>query len=260
MTGRGPSPPDRPVWTIAHRGASRDRPENTLAAFDEALAQGADGIELDVQLSRDGVPMVYHDRTLARAGGGRRRVSQLDAREIEALDAGVGFDGHSPRQRIPALEQVLERYGRRTRLLVEIKTREGPPRDLELARTVARMIDRMGLGAETLILCFDARVLAACVEEAPRVRPALNLKPPPLMTPAIRKRLAALHALSADVRTLTIRFGASVRRAGTPLYVYTCNTPRAVRRALAAGASGVMSDRPRWLARQLARAAGKHEA
>ena len=111
------------VWVIAHRGASRDCPQNTLAAFDEALRQGADGIELDVQLSRDGIPVVYHDRTLTRAGGGRRRVAQLDFAELRQLDPGNRVDRRFRGQHLCSLEEVLQRYGRCTRLLVEIKIR-----------------------------------------------------------------------------------------------------------------------------------------
>jgi glycerophosphoryl diester phosphodiesterase len=251
MTPTAPRP-----WVIAHRGASRDRPENTLAAFDEALRQGCDGIELDVQLSRDGVPVVYHDKTLTRAGGGRRRVAQLDLRELAALDPGARLDVAFRGQHIPALENVLERYGSRTRLLVEIKTREGASgadRHLLLAREVGRLLTKMKLEDRVLVLSFDADVLAACAAEAPCLRPVLNLRPPRRMTNALRARLASLHALSADVRSLTRAFATDVLSAGRPLFVYTCNTVHSVERALAADASGVMSDRPGWLADYLRR-------
>jgi glycerophosphoryl diester phosphodiesterase len=246
--------PERAARVIAHRGASRDCPENTLAAFDEALRQGAEGIELDVQLSRDGVPVVYHDRTLARAGGGRRRVAQLDLAELTVLDpgacAGPGFRG----QRLPTLEAVLDRYGRRTLLLVEIKTREGRgggSRHERLARSVAALVRERKLERQVLALSFDVGVLAAAVDASPRLRAVLNLDPPRRLGTALRESLAWLHGLSADVRSLTPGFGAEVAAAGRPLYVYTCNTERAVARALAAGAAGIMSDRPGWLAARL---------
>ena len=87
------SPPSLwPPRVIAHRGASATHPENTLAAFDAALAEGCDGLELDLQLSRDGVPVVYHDRTLRKAGGGARAVHQADWVEITRLDAGRWLD------------------------------------------------------------------------------------------------------------------------------------------------------------------------
>lgn len=232
-----------PVWVIAHRGASRDCPENTLAAFDEALRQGADGIELDVQLSRDGVPVVYHDRTLARAGGGMRRVARLDLAELDGLDAGI-----------PTLEQVLRRYGRKTRLLVEIKAREGrggQERHLELTRSVAGLVTTMKLEREVFLLSFDAAVLRASAAAAPGVRLVLNLEPPRRIGRGLHELLPSLSAVSADVRTLTASFGQAVRAAGRPLFAYTCNTAARVECALAAGACGIMSDRPAWLVGRL---------
>jgi glycerophosphoryl diester phosphodiesterase len=243
--------PERLARVIAHRGASRDCPENTLAAFDEALRQGADGIELDVQLSRDGVPVVHHDRTLARAGGGRRRVAQLDVAELASLDPGSRVERRFRGERLPTLEAVLDRFGGRTLLLIEIKTREGRgggARHERLARAVARLVRERKLERHTLALSFDLDALAACADEAPRLGALLNLDPPRRLGSTLRESLGWLHGLSADVRGLTPGFGAELRSAGRPLYVYTCNTERAVARALAAGAAGIMSDRPAWLA------------
>jgi glycerophosphoryl diester phosphodiesterase len=237
-------------WIIAHRGASRDRPENTIAAFDEALRQGADGIELDVQLSRDEVPVVYHDRTLVRAGGGRRRVAALEYDALRRLDAAHRFGGPSRREQIPSLEEVLGRYGGRTRLLVEIKSREGPnrpERHLLLARTVAGMVSQTGLGDRVMVLSFDQGVLDACGARAPHLPRVLNVRPPRRLTPALALRLRGLFALSVDIRSLTPGFAAAVDRANRPLLTYTCNTRSSVKRALEAGARGVISDRPGWL-------------
>jgi glycerophosphoryl diester phosphodiesterase len=260
MTRGKPGTGDRhAVRVIAHRGASRDCPENTLAAFEEALRQGADGIELDVQLARDGVPVVYHDRTLVRAGGGRRGVARLTLDELAALDAGSWFDERFRGQPIPALEEVLVRFGRRTTLLLELKARGGrraAGRHAELARSAATLVRGTNAGASVIFLCFDFDVLETCAEHAPEVRRALNLKPPRRLRGALAGRLQTLHALSADVRSLTPEFGRAVAEAGRELLVYTCNTERSVRAALAAGATGMMSDRPGWLSGRLRGTAG----
>lgn len=251
----GASPP---IQVIAHRGASRERPENTLSAFDEALRQGCDAIELDVQLSRDGVPVVYHDRTLARAGGGRRRVAQLDFEALQELDPGARFDAAFRGQRIPSLEEVLSRYGGRTRLLIEIKPREGrgpTPRHVKLVHAVVSAVRRHGVESDVLVLCFDPSLLDELEHAAPRLGRVLNIKPPPVLRRPLAARLGRLHALSADVRTLTLRFARRLRDAGCPLFVFTCNTPRRVDLAVAAGAAGIMADRPAWLARRLSRTA-----
>jgi len=239
------------TWVVAHRGASRDCPENTLAAFDAALAQGCDGIELDVQLSRDGVPVVFHDRTLHRAGGGRRRVGALDLADLQRLEAGARAGPRFRHERIPTLERVLDRYGRRTRLLIEIKARRldgGHGRHAELARKTIGLVRRHKLRGGVFLLCFDPAVLDACAGAAPEIPRVLNVKPGRTLPRWVARRLPSLAALSADVHTLTPGFAAAVRRAGTPLFAYTCNSAGDVRRALDACALAMMSDRPGWLA------------
>src|SRR6185503_14444987 len=77
---------------LGHRGASAVAPENTLAAFSRAMSDGADGIEFDVRLSRDGVPVVIHDANLNRTAGVARRVSDLTAKELQEIDVGGWFD------------------------------------------------------------------------------------------------------------------------------------------------------------------------
>ena len=231
------------IRVIAHRGASRDCPENTYAAFDEALRQGADGIELDLQLSRDGIPVAYHDRTLARAGGGRKRVAGLDLAELERLAPGF-----------PTLEQIMKRYGRRTRLFIEIKTREGSSgqeRHRELARAAALLVARSKTRDKHQLLSFDVDVLRAAADAAPEVRRALNLKPPRRLGPKLRAVLPLVSTVCADIRSLTPEFARALSVAGRPLYAWTCNTPHSVTRAVAAGVEGVMSDRPAWLAERL---------
>jgi len=240
------------VLVIAHRGASRDRPENTISAFDEALDQGADALELDLQFSRDGVPVVYHNKTLARAGGGRRRVARRDLRQLRQLDAGFKFALEFQGQTIPTLAEVLERYGQRTRLLLEVKIREtDPDRSRELMRAVIGLIRGYEVAESVQVLSFDYELLIEAADLVPGVGRVLNIRPGPLLDDALGARLTALSALSADVRSLTPDFAAAVDRAGCPLYVYTCNSARRVRAALNAGAAGIMSDRPGWLARGL---------
>ncbi len=250
MTARG-----RQVQVIGHRGASHDRPENTLEAFEEALAQGADGIELDVQLSRDGVPIVWHDRTLARAGLRGRRVSSLEADRIMALPATVLDDGPAA-PHIPTLERTLERFAHRTRLLIEIKSRAGPgrePRRRELVTAVAALVRGARAERHVQILSFDIDVLVDCSEIAPQLARILDIDPPPQFPRRLAERLSLLNGIAADVRGLRPAFSAAVQAAQLPLWIWTCNTSRTVSRALAQGAHGILSDRPAWLRSEIER-------
>jgi glycerophosphoryl diester phosphodiesterase len=241
------------TWVIAHRGASRDRPENTFAAFREALRQGCDGIELDLQRSRDGVAVVYHDRTLARAGGGRRRPSAVDWSELKRLSPGIGFGEGYARERIPRLDEVLRRFGDRTQLLLEIKVRGDTPSQIRLAQEAAESVAGASLHRRAMILSFEPAVLDALADSEPPLSRVLNVKPPPSVDATLKRRMAAVDVVSADVRTLTEDFAASVHDAGRSLMVFTCNTPRRVELALRCGARGIMTDRPSWLRHHLAR-------
>lgn len=245
------------IRVIGHRGASRAFPENTRAAFDQALAEGADGLELDVQLSRDGAPVVWHDRTLQRAGGGRLRVARLDAADLVRLDPGAYLDSRFAGQHILTLEQVLDEYAGRTRLLVEIKAREGfaAGRHRELAERVATMIRRSRRGNRIHVLAFDRKWLDVCATAAPGVGRVLNLRPPRRLGARLAAALPDLAALSLDVRSITPAFTRAARARGVAIWTYTANTRATVERSVACGASAVMSDRPGWLRAELARLA-----
>ncbi len=93
---------------IGHRGARNKAPENTIASFRQALIDGADGFELDVQLTKDKVPLVVHDETLNRTAGVNRYVKDLSYKEIKNLDAGSWFSSKFRGQRFPTLYETLE--------------------------------------------------------------------------------------------------------------------------------------------------------
>jgi len=232
---------------IAHRGASRDCPENTIAAFDEALRQQCDAIELDLQLTRDGIPVVYHDRTLHKINGRRHRIATQTLSELRRLDAGAWFDPRFAGQRIPTLTEVLTRYAGRTHLLLELKLRSDQATRLRLARTVAEIVHQAGATERVHLLCFDPGLLEAAVRTVDDVRTVLNVGRMIPRGSIPDDRLTRLDAISVDVRALTRPVVAAARRAGLPLLVFTCNSGTDVDRALRAGAAGVMSDRPEWL-------------
>lgn len=241
----------RPVWVVAHRGASRDRPENTLAAFDEALRQGCDGIELDVRISADGVPAVYHDDNLGRAGRPDRRIEDLSMKAIRGLDVGTPFDTRFAGEPIPTLREVLGRYVSRTRLLLELKSSHDEVRDLALVRATVDSVREARAEEKVFFLSFHESILGAAAGLAPRLARVLNIKPAPRLDGRLRALLPSLAALSVDVRDVTPAFGREVREAGCPLWAWTCNSSRKADRALEAGAAAIISDRPAWLATYL---------
>ncbi len=111
---------------FGHRGASKFAPENTLAAFDLALASGAPAIELDTMLTRDGIPVVIHDRTVERTTNGQGRIDDLTLAQVKALDAGAKFSADFRGEHIPTLEQVFQRYLGKLLINVELKNYHAP--------------------------------------------------------------------------------------------------------------------------------------
>ncbi len=127
---------------IAHRGASGEAPENTISAFDLAFEQGADGIELDVRLSRDRIPVVIHDANLTRTASIDAPVSALSWEEIRAIRLLNRFDSRHDHQSPPALRDVLEKYGGCGEIHIELKC--GAIRDAaELGGAVSRLLRRV---------------------------------------------------------------------------------------------------------------------
>jgi glycerophosphoryl diester phosphodiesterase len=131
---------------IGHRGASRDAAENTITAFALAAEQKADGIEFDVQLSADGVPVVMHDSTVDRTTNGRGAVSKLSVEKLQALDAGDG-------RPVPTLDQVFEIFGPTLLYNVELKCGRWP--DSNLAAAVAERIEGHQLEDYVLVSSFN---------------------------------------------------------------------------------------------------------
>lgn len=106
---------------IGHRGASAHAPENTFAAFDLALDQGADAVETDIRATKDGVLVLMHDPTVDRTTDGRGPIADLTASDVQSLDAGSWFAPQFAGQRVPTLDAFLQRYSRRLPVLLEIK-------------------------------------------------------------------------------------------------------------------------------------------
>lgn len=156
----------RPI-VLAHRGASAEAPENTMPAFERALAHGADGIELDVTLSADGVPVVIHDDDLLRTAGVPGKVWRLAVAELRQYDVGRWFSPEFAGTRIPTLAEVLDLMRGRGIVNVEIKSRlwrtlRGERNPPPLKRLVKGVLATLAVHANpeaVVVSSFDPRVL-----------------------------------------------------------------------------------------------------
>jgi glycerophosphoryl diester phosphodiesterase len=145
---------------IAHRGSPAFAPENTLAAFRQAVRDGASMVELDVRLSADGDVVVIHDRRLWRIARKRGQVRKMSGEELKSLDAGSWFGPEFAGERIPFLREVLELLPPRTGLNIEVKTDGDRRRNGQMARALGDLITRRSRRREILVSSFDHRFLA----------------------------------------------------------------------------------------------------
>ncbi|MEU8658938.1 glycerophosphodiester phosphodiesterase [Actinoplanes philippinensis] len=157
---------------VAHRGYSTVAPENTLPAFAAAVRAGATVVEFDVRATRDGVPVVIHDRTVNRTTDGRGRVWDLTYDEVAALDAGSWFGAGFSGLRVPTLAETLDLLAPApVELLVEIK----PPATLDEVKSVLAALAERDLLGRSVVQSFDADVVRKVRDVAPEVRRGLLL-------------------------------------------------------------------------------------
>lgn len=247
---------DRAVmpWRIAHRGARREAPDNTAAALTKAMAYPVDGIEFDVQMSADGHPVLYHDRTLWRLAHRRERVSKLGLRELQRLDWGAWFGPEHAGEPLLRLQDALRLLDPCPRLLVEIKSN---PRDRQsghvrrLTQTAVSIMQRSQDRFQKnriFVLSFDPEVLEQASTLAPEFRYVLNSsdEAPPVHLPTSLTR--HLWAVDIQIGKLSDAWARWAQSLGIYLMTYTCNTQLQVKKALSMGVRAIISDRPGWLA------------
>jgi len=228
------------IW--AHRGASRVAPENTMPAFERAIAAGADGIEFDVQLSRDGQVVVIHDETLSRTTDGSGRVVDHTLAELKALDASAGRDGWSD-VRIPTLAEVLALLAPTgLRADIELKNSEEPYPGLE--ELVLAQVAAAGMVDRTLYSSFSGESVRRLAGLAPAAEVGLIYSSPLARPLRVAAGLGA-SAIHPDRRLVGGR-GWVQRAHARHLAVrpWVLNTPERIEKAVRLGLDGVFTDLP----------------
>ena len=155
------------VSIVGHRGAAACAPENTLVSFREALRQGADIIELDVQLSADGHAVVFHDDRLDRTTNAQGPLAERTLAELKALDTGSWFDPRFSGETIPTLDEVLAWAKDRVPLFIELK--HSVPPDPALGAAVVERILAHGMTERVVVISFEHLALRWVKERAPEL-------------------------------------------------------------------------------------------
>lgn len=254
------SPAATPALLLyAHRGASHDAPENTLAAFRLGWEQGADGVECDVRLTRDGQLVCIHDGDTFRTTGVRRRVATSTWDALRGLDAGTWKSPAFAGARIPLLASVLEALPRDQRIQVEVKCgAEAVPVLVPLLRALPAWRERV------LVISFHAAVLHRLHQVAPDVsslllvsyrRAATRLTNWLPSTTTLLRQLRACGAAGLGSQAHVALSAERVRvlsAAGFTVGVWTVDHPGKARRFARHGCTMLTTNRPGWLRAQLA--------
>lgn len=257
------------IQVVAHRGASEDAPEHTLAAYRKAIEDGADALECDVRLTADGHLVCVHDRRVNRTSNGRGAVSALELADLAALDFGSWKDAaESPDWKDPSLTSVLtlERLlelvadaGRRVELAIETKH---PTRWAgQVEERLLQLLGRFGLAAPASptdspvrVMSFSARSLGRISVAAPTL-PTVYLMQ--FMTPRMRDGRLPAGARIAGPGIRIVRnnpgYVARLHRAGNPVHVWTVNEPEDVELCARLGVQAIITNRPKQVLAQLGR-------
>lgn len=235
-----PAPDPRKIAWIgaqdyAHRGLhGAQAPENSRAAFARAIEAG-NGIELDVQRSSDGQPIVFHDDSLERLTGASGRVERRSAGQLGAITLKLA-DGTDTDETIPSLRQVLAQIGGKVPVLIEIKSNR-KSRVAALCLAVRRVLE--GYTGHHAVMSFDPRVSRWYGRHSPHTVRGLIVSEGEdrALAGKIRRHVSLWHArpdfLAYDVRDLPSRFACAQRRRGLPLATWTVRDPEHDERAAA---------------------------
>lgn len=233
---------EQDVVVIAHRGAAGSAPENTLAAVEQAIVQGADFVEIDVQETADGTVVVIHDSDLMKIAGVPTKTWELRDDELTDIDIGSWFAPEFADQRVPTLSQVLALTRDRSRTVIELKYYGHERR---LAERVVETVEAADATSNVMLmsLSYDA------------VRRLNSLRPDWTVGLLVAKALGNLSRVEADFLAVnagmaTRRFTRDAQAAGKRVFVWTLNEPADISRMVSRGVDGIITDHP-GLARQI---------
>lgn len=230
----------------AHRGASGEVPENTIAAFDRAIADGAELLELDVHRTADGHLVVQHDAGMRRTAGRATQIGALTLDEVRTLDVGAWFDERWRGLRVPTLDEVLDRYGDRALINIEIKVESRPYPEIErgvVAAVVRRMLER-----RVVVSSFDQPTLQRLREASPAIYLGVLAEDSPEQAIAVAGTLGAI-AVHLDARLVSASTVAASRAARLAVVAWTVDDEREMRRLIALDVDAMLSNYPARLAR-----------
>src|SRR6266702_7074370 len=230
------------VWVVGHRGAMGHCPENTLASFERGLELGADWIELDVHLSRDGALVVIHDETVDRTTNGSGLVQEHTLAELKKLEAGAWFGAAYAGQRILTLDEVLV-WAQSTGTVLDIEIKNAPVYYAGIEENVVRTLDRHGMTGQAIVISFDHRAVQRVRALDSRIVTGVLYACRPVDALSLARDAGAdallphwAYVTSSDVR--------AAHDAGLSVAPWTSSDPTILRSLIDAGVDGIGTNHP----------------
>lgn len=241
---------------IAHRGASAIAPENTLAAFQKAIQDGAEGIEFDVQLAKDGVPIVFHDFKLERIGRKKGRVADFTSQELQNLDVGSWFDLKNPNNAhkfsdeiVPTLAQLLD-FLKDYKGLIYVELKFKDAEISALVKAVCKILYKSNLLPLIIVKSFNLEAIYQVKQLLPEVRTAALFEPKIRTILQNKKNLlekAEQHKaeeISIHYSMATENFVQKAKKKGLSTVIWTVDNPFWVKRAADFGINSIITNNP----------------
>jgi glycerophosphoryl diester phosphodiesterase len=228
---------NRTIEITGHRGSKVRAPENTLSALRQAIAEGADYAEIDVQTSADGVVVLFHDADLMRAASVNRRLRDINYRELKDIDVGSWFAPEFSSERIPTLQEAIDLARGRIKLNIELKFTWPDP---ALTQKVANIIRRNGFAADCVVSSLNFQALTEIKQLLPK-----------LVTGFIVFKIAGdLSRMEADFMSInaaraTSRMVRRLHRSGRAVHVWTVNDFNNIISMIEVGVDNIITDYPR---------------
>ena len=243
---------------IGHRGASAVAPENTMAAFREAIAVGADGIEFDVRLTRDRVPVVIHDSTLHRTAGLPQRISALSWSELKNVDVGSWFarkknlpPGSFANETVPSLRELFTLFqSNNLTICLEMKC-DSVEEYMPLAQACSWLIKEYGFKDRVIVECFKLPPLAVVKQIDAEIQTATLFEPSFSKPPVLSDRRILKHATAVSASYLALHYNLTrqslvdkAKLAGLKVALWTVDDPTWIERARTMGIEALITNDP----------------
>ncbi|ASS75612.1 hypothetical protein CIG75_11850 [Tumebacillus algifaecis] len=237
-----------PILTIAHRGAAAHAPENTIAAFDKAVALHADFIELDIQLCKDGELVVLHDDTVNRTTDGQGNVKNFTLAQLRKLDAGSKFHPSFKGATIPTLDEVLTRYKGSIGILIEMKT---PSRYPSMEQKVASLLQKHKMDqadSGVIVQSFDSRSLQTFHQLAPLVPIGVLIDRADLLNePQLIRYSSFATYINPNKKLINSHLVNRLHEFGLKVATWTVRSAKDIPALIKAGVDGLITDDPSFL-------------